>query len=50
MQVFSAPATLTLLPEECGNIHAFEAITPCAVFDVLAECTPQPSVAAVDPF
>lgn len=35
-KVFSAPATLTLLPEECGNIHAFEAITPCAVFDVLA--------------
>lgn len=35
-KVFVGPATLTLLPEEGGNVHAFEAVTPCAVFDVLA--------------
>jgi cysteamine dioxygenase len=34
----SEPQTAVLFPDRGGNIHAFRAITPCAVFDVL--CPP----------
>lgn len=32
----SAPETTILFPNRGGNIHAFRAITPCALFDVLS--------------